>query len=466
MNACIPTRPAGPALRALGLVALAVAGLSGSASAQPGFGGGFGGGGFGRFGGVGGIAIDADGIVKNLEPNAVQALAADRRAALAKESVPQAAGELRKVSLARIVDAIGESGRSGKPVPADVAFLGWIERVTHVFVDPEGHDIVIAGPGAVPTVDAAGNLVAKGSGRPMLHLEDLITALRTIDAARQGGMTCSIDPTPAGLERVQLFLAGQKAMGPDRGAVFRGMEQALGPQKITVGGVPGDSRFAQVLVAADYRLKRIGMGLEASGVKELPSYLAMVPAGGRAATLPRFWLEADYDPISRAGDGLAWRINGRRMKCLTESDVLADGGVQRGRGAADAIAVKWCAAMTTHYDAVAAKHPVFTELVGCVDLAVVAALIQGQRLAAAAGIDLGPLLDAEKLPLPKYGVPSSVPTVATGLKKGNAWILSASGGVLLQPWAFAANVAESAEVVEVRKKSLASRPAATGSWWE
>jgi hypothetical protein len=43
-------------------------------------------------------------------------------------------------------------------------------------------------------------------------------------------------------------------------------------------GVPTDSRFAQVLVAADYRMKRIGMNFEKAPVRGLPSYLEMRPA--------------------------------------------------------------------------------------------------------------------------------------------------------------------------------------------
>jgi len=446
----------------LGVLACVVTALTGpNAFAQMGMGG------FGFGSVVGGIAVDAEGIVRNLEPQAVETLAADRRAALAKVALPTAAGELRSVSLARIIAAVEAASAEGRQVPADVALLGGLERITHVFVDPEGHDIVLAGPGAVPAIDAAGNLVAQGSGRPLLHLEDLVTALRTIDAARQGGLTCSIDPTPEGLARVRQFLAAQRTMGPDREAIFRGMEQALGPQTITVGGVPKDSRFAQVLVAADYRLKRIGMGLESSGVKALPSYLAMVPAGGKASTLPRFWLEAASDPLAHDAEELAWRIGDRRMKCLTESDVLERGAVQRGKGAADPVATKWCAAMTSHYDEVAKSHPIFAELVGCVDLAVAAALIQGRDLAGQAGLDLGPLLDAKALPLPTYDVPASAPTVATGLKKGSTWLLSASGGVTIQPWAFAANVVEVADVGTTRSAVLAAKPEqATSPWWD
>jgi hypothetical protein len=208
------------------------------------------------------------------------------------------------------------------------------------------------------------------------------------------------------------------------------------------------------------------MGLEPSGVKELTSYLSMVPAGSKAAALPRFWLEAEYDPIARDADELAWRLSGRRMKCLTETDLAAQGGLQRGAGAADAVAEKWCAAMTKHYDALVTKQAVFGELVNCVDLAVVAALIRGRQLDARAGLDLGPLMNAEQLPLPRYDAPATVPTVASGIKKGTNWVLSASGGIQFQPWAFAANSAAAADLAATRTTALSARPATAPLAWE
>jgi hypothetical protein len=231
--------------------------------------------------------------------------------------------------------------------------------------------------------------------------------------------------------------------------------------------VPTDSRFARVLVAADYRMKRIGMGLEASGIQELPSYLAMVPAGSRATSLPRFWLEASYDPIARDPDELAWRIGGRKMKCLTESDVAAAGGMKRGAASPDAVARRWCEAMTANYASLAAKQPIFAELTNCIDLAVVAALIHGQQLAQRAGCDLSALSDPAALALPQYDVPARVPTVASGIKKGTSWVLSASGGVKFQPWEFAARTAESADIAASRGQALAARPAElAGCWWD
>lgn len=457
-------RPA--ALRAAAMVMVAMAAcLVGSGRAEAQFRGRFGGGGFG-FGGVGGISIDAAGIVRSMDAGAVEALAKERRAALDGATLPEKPGELRKVSLARITAAVADCAARKQPLPVELLLLGGLERITHVFVDPDGRDIVLAGPADRVVVDATGNFVAAGSGRPLLLLEDLIIALRSIEQAKAGGIQCSIDPTLEGLERLQKFLAAQKTIGPAPEAVFRGMEEALGPQRVRVGGVPGDSRFARVLVAADYHLKRIGMGLSPSGVKELPSYLAMVPVGGRATSLPRFWLEAEYDPIGRDADELAWRLSGRRMKCLTETDLAGKDGMRRGAGQADAVAEKWCAAMTKHYDAVAAKQPAFAELLNCVDLAVVAALIKGRQLDARAGLDLAPLVDPARLPLPQYEVPSSVPTVASGVKKGTNWVLSASGGVQFQPWAFAAETVATPDLVASRTAAISDRPAGSGIGWE
>ena len=155
------------------------------------------------------------------------------------------------------------------------------------------------------------------------------------------------------------------------------------------------------------------------------------------------------------------------MKCLTENDVAGRAGIQRGAAGRDAFAERWCEAMTTHYDALAARQPVFAELVNCIDLAVVAALIRGRQLDARAGLDLGPLCDPETLPLPVYEVPAKVPTVASGLEKGGRWVLSASGGISVQPWAVAADVEDDADIAAARVAAIAGRPAdVAGCCWD
>ena len=116
--------------------------------------------GMGFGGAVGGISIDADGIVRNLDPRAVESLAKERREALAGGKANRGAvAKLRKVSLAKIVAAV-KTATADRPLPPDVLFLGGLERITHVFIDTEGHDIILAGPADALTVDAAGNVYA------------------------------------------------------------------------------------------------------------------------------------------------------------------------------------------------------------------------------------------------------------------------------------------------------------------
>lgn len=416
------------------------------------------------FGGqaVGGISIDSGGIVRNLDAASLKELAAARREALAGGG-PSGADGLRKVSLAGIVRAVEAAAQGSAPLSPEVVLLGGLERITHVFVDVDGHDIVLAGPADAARVDAAGNVLGATSGRPLLQLEDFIVALRAADGARDGGMLCSIDPVPERLAELRTFLRSRQATAADPTGTLRKMEEVLGPQTVRLGGVPTDSRFARVLVAADYRLKRLGMGLEESGVPGVPSYLATVPANAAVGTLPRFWLEASYDPIARDADELAFRLSGRTIRCLTENDALVNGEVKRGAAPADKVARKWCDDFTSKYDALSAKHPVFAELANCVELAVVAALIEGQRLDQRAGLDLSLLKDADRVPLPTYEVATSVPTVATGVKKGGSWVVSASGGVQFQPWGFATTLEEVADVAADRTAALDDRP--SSSWW-
>ncbi len=415
---------------------------------------------------VGGISVDTDGIVRSVNPQALASIAAQRKKIL-RENPPQTGRrcELQKVSLRRILEDVQQAVQENNLVSPEVLTLGGLEQIEYVFVDPDARDLILAGPSDKVAVDETGGFVGATSRQPLLLLEDLVVALRSIDAARMGGMRCSIDPTPEGIARLQELLSSVKQMAnPQR--TFRSMEEALGPQRVTVGGVPADTHFAQVLVAADYRMKRIGMGLESSEVAELPSYLSMVQATTASSTmLPRFWLEAQYSPIARDPDELGWKLTGGKMVCMTETDLLVREGMKRGSGRADKNAARWCEQMTACYDDLALSKPVFRELKNCVDLAVVAALIESRQLADRAGLDLSLFKDATSVKLSSYAVPKQVPTVAHGIKRGNRWILSASGGVQFQPWAFLEEVVEAQDVASTRKLALASRPEA-GICWE
>ncbi len=210
---------------------------------------------------VGGVAIDAQGVLENVQTDALGQLAKLRAEALQK--VPDGMNvftDSRKVSLRRLEAAIEQSTKSGKPLPDDIRFLAGLQQIRYVFVYPEQKDIILVGPGEGWKVDARGNMVGITTGRPVMLLDDLLVALRTAQAAAQGGITCSIDPTPEGIARFEKFMNSKPSI---RNRPSAGIAEVMGMQQITVEGVPATSHFAQVLVAADYRMKCLGMNLQA-----------------------------------------------------------------------------------------------------------------------------------------------------------------------------------------------------------
>ena len=130
-------------------------------------------------------------------------------------------------------------------------------------------------------------------GTPMQVVQiDVLNGIIVLDkpagiSSARAGISCSIDPTPEGIQQLRAHASRLKTIG-DPQVTAAGIEQALGRQQVTFTGVPATSHFAGVLVAADYRMKRLGMGLDPSPVAQMPSYLQLMKAGGRGMQVTRF----------------------------------------------------------------------------------------------------------------------------------------------------------------------------------
>lgn len=417
---------------------------------------------FGTGNQVGGIYINADGAVQNI------AIVDLRRAndKLAERFVPPGNGlkdpvELRKVSLKAVEAALREA--AGKPVsqlPDEIKYLAGIQRIQFVLLYPESNDIVIAGPGEGWKLDGKGNVVGVTTGRSVLNLDDLLVAFRTVESARKGNLSCSIDPTPEGRQRFEQLMQTQKTF---TAAVVPAIEKAFGDQQITVSGAPETSHFARVLVAADYKMKRIGMKLEPSPVKGLVSFIDMAPA--RVDNMmPRWWMACNYEPLGRSEDGLAWELRGTGVKVMTEDEFVDNAaGTVRGSGKASPAAQKWSDQFTAKYDELAVKEPVFGDLRNVMDMCVVAALFSKEQLAAKARCDLPELTSANsKVALETWNAPKKVATQSSATKKGSNWVITASGGVAINSWEAADKTEVSPAISATREKA---KPAAGGLWW-
>lgn len=410
---------------------------------------------------VGGVSIDAQGQLSN-----VSVAGAGAFEKLRLEAIPDGLrrpSELRKVSLKGLDAQIEKCLADHTPLPIEVQCLGGLQDIRYVLVYPEQQDIVLVGFGEGWKQDKRGNLVGATTGRPVLLLDDLVTALRVMSGNVRGPMQCSIDPTAEGLQRLAAFAKQQRTIGSDPGAMAGSVEQTLGPQKITVAGVPATSHFAVVMVAADYRMKRISMGLEPSPVAGLPSFMEYTRAGatGMGNMLPRWWLEPNYDSLRRDEQGLSWEIRGGSVKAMCENDYFDAQQIQH-TGKADAASQRWAEAMTARYPDLAKVEPVFGQLRNCMDLAVVAALLVKENLPEKAGARFVHLT-GESTPTAELNAPKQLASQATLAKKGKKWLIAA-GGVSINPWTIVAKTETNPAPAAVRTKSAA--PAGAAWYWD
>jgi hypothetical protein len=411
---------------------------------------------------VGGVSIDAAGMVSPPEKSSRIAL----RDALRKQHAAPAAelnqaAPMRMVSLKRLEEAVRAAKQTtDENVPDEVRFLAGLMRIQFVFVYPEEQDIVLAGPGEGWKVNEDGNIVGATTGRPVMLLEDLLVAFRSVEQARQGGISCSIDPTAEGRQRLEALTTNRPKAPP-----LAAMAKAMGPQQITVTGVPADSHFARVLVSSDFHMKRIGMNLEPS-VKGLPSYIEMLKHENSPleTATPRWWMACDYEPLGRSEDGLAFEIRGRGVKCMAEDEVVDAQGRVSGTGSASSSSQKWANLMTQHYAELSTKEASFGELRNLMDLCVVAALVSKEQLLEKANCDI-PTIMSPYSPLSHVSLqsPKSIETLCSQVKRGNS-VIVISGGVQIGSWEVTDKVETRPAVAQVREKAKPTGSAGR-AWW-
>ena len=437
-----------------------VAALIGVPSAIAGFGG------FGNNGAVGGVVIDASGLVKS----ATQAERLELLASL-RNRVGDARGEmatqteLRMISLKKLQAALEAELKTGQSVPEDMQMLAGLQRIEYVFVYPEKNDIVLAGPAEPWVVRNDASVVGKTSGRPVLLLSDLITAFRAVEPSRNGGITCSIEPTAEGRQRLNNMLRRvQLRPGQDPRNFEPMMREAYGPQQVKLNNIPADSHFARVLLAADFQMKRIAMALEPAPIDGLPSYLQVARNRVHAANEnPRWWMACNYDSLKRDADRLAWKIGGQGVKTLTAEELFNEAGELTGEREGSKAAAQWASMMTEKFDELAASQSIFGDLRNVMDLSVVATLIAQEGLDQRAGCDLSTLMGkGVEVPMVQYQVPRAVEPQCSFVRTSKGWTVTASGGVEVTAFDVVSDQEVAEELSEVHEKAEATEDQ---SWW-
>jgi Protein of unknown function (DUF1598) len=415
---------------------------------------------------VGGIKVSPDGTVSNIALVDQEAEVSRIRQQLRGGEGELAEGtKLRMVSLKAVQAAMTEAAAAGNPLKEEIALLGGLTRIEYVLAFPENNDIVLAGPSENWTVGPTGTIVGMESGRPIVCLEDLLVAFRSMSPSSERTISCSIDPTPEGTVKLNNMLSRIKLGPTTNPASFEAsMKSALGPQNVSLTGLPTTTHVAQVLLAADYQMKRYGMNLAEAPVKGLPSYVEMIRNRSVKSPQNRWWMACDYQPIEQSEDGLAWRISGRGIKTLSEQEVINDDGSVKQSGKTEANAQKWAELFTSKLDELSIKDPVFGELRNVMDACVISALIHSKELGKQSRCDLSVLSgETKSLEISQFESPKTLAPQCSFLKTGSGWVVTASGGVLIEGWKVAGNTKVNSELQSMR--SLA-KPASDGWTWK
>ncbi len=399
-----------------------------------------------------GVHVDALGVFRSRTVDPDPRLAELRKGA--KSLVKDA--KLLYVSLPRLFAEARRIQESGKPLPDDVRYVGGMTKLQFVFVYPETKDLVIAGP-AEPFDSAQGRPLdareayrplGKISGRPVLHLDDLATALRAFGPGRKPDrLGCDIEITKEIQERVA---AKTKAIGPAAQVVgFRKtcdqIAEAGGPQPVKYYGLDPETRFAFVCVEADYRLKQLALGILPSPVPKVASYRSLID---RPEKEHRFSLESNYDALAVSPDGNAFELRGPSLK--VNGGLLGD--PQSKLEDMSAAGQRFAAQANENFEALTRHLLSWADLANLGDLSVLAALVAEDRLAEKAGWDLAWVLDPKGFAAARMPAPKSAATLCSFVVSGPTAIFI-SGGVWIKPAEWAAKRAPDAKVLE-----KASRP--------
>ena len=405
-----------------------------------------------------GVSIDSAGVVAVRTVDDPTGALRAARIAQARATLPgdvQSPAPLRKVSLVRLERAWRKRVETGTPPDEVMRHLAGLTNIRFALLLPAGDssiggDIVLAGEAEGWCDDGLGRAVGFKTGRPVLRLDDLQTALAAYlgdDPANTGFVGCTIDPTVEGLERMRSLRAEiprtirDADQIPFAAELDRRTREALGQAAIRVFGVPADTHLAAVLVEADYRMKRIAVGVEPPPIR-LPSYIDRA-TGAPASALQRYWFVPDYGRLQTDAARESFELLGRGLRLQTEDVSLGAADTFVTARSRDPAATSFCADFTRRYDDIADRSPAFAELRSMVDWLVAAAFMRQNHWPTRAGWRPTLLVDRKQATFAPQAAqpavaaqstgPLAAPVVVNTVWKGRRMISAAGGGVSIIP---------------------------------
>lgn len=370
-----------------------------------------------------GVYLDGDGVLKSKTNDPDPRLAEIRKKAAGRERFK----DLCYISIPRILAEAKRCIDEGKEIPEHLRYLGGMVKIQYIFVYPEEGDLVIAGPAEPYETTIPYRPLGLITGRPVLHLEDLVVALRATNFGKNPDrLGCDIEIHKEIAERIDKKVAEVISKYASLGGkkACEEIAKAGGEQPVHLFGLDPNTRFAFVCIEADYRLKQLGLGLLKPPSSRVKSYYALLMKPEKPH---RFSLESNYDALLVSPDGLAYELRGPSIK--------VNGGLMARLGFAGEMSetakayVRMC---NENIDELCRNIISWSDLANLSDLSVLAAIMVKDELTKKIKWDLSWLADARRYPIVPMTTPKACQTLCNYNVTGGM-VLFHTGGVWLNP---------------------------------
>ncbi len=316
----------------------------------------------------------------------------------AESTTESSTAEIQAISLRALQNQLLNNQGS---IASNLIELAGIKRLLGYIIDKENNDLIIFGN--------------PDSSLPPLYLEDFVIALRnawfkyaplennTYIYSHPG---CSIDPNPNTMQRLN-----KVANNISKGDSFDKVENSLDDwhttcqeqQSVRVLGIPFNTRFAKVMVQADYDMKSLVDGTDSLNVPGFQSLTGTkleqikqsvrnnepikVSIGG----LNRFWFKPGENIYTEVDDVVL--IEQCPVILRTEETYLSSKGGYISGKSVDPSAQSFCKDFSELYEQIAIQRPIYRELENLFRFVALAKIIKYKSAHTTAGLDLSYLLE-------------------------------------------------------------------------
>jgi hypothetical protein len=183
----------------------------------------------------------------------------------------------------------------------------------------------------------------------------------------------------------------------------------------------------------------------------------------------RWWFTLKYDVVRTTAARDAFEIRGPGVQVQSENEFLTSLGQRVQTGQSQPTNQEFANRFTQHFADLAKKYPVYADLQNVFDLALVAALVQSEKLAERVGWHLTCFGDADEY-RPALGTPpASVESVINHrLVNGKHLIVGVSGGVLAEPAKYVTAAAMQIDTygkLQAQRNNSAAGDLPLEAWW-